>query len=244
MQVDDLLREDDPIAAVVTAVIKSVTATLAARISVLEERVKTLAAIPAIAGRDGRDGLPGPPGPPGEKGLDGRDGANGIDGKDGIDGVDGTSGRDGVDGKDGRDGVDGTSGRDGVDGKDGRDGVDGLGFDDVNETLDIDGRTLVRVFRSGDRSKEFRHTFAALLDRGVYQDTREYEPGDAVTWAGSIWIAQHGSIGVKPDEGSTMGRHAWRLAVKRGREGRPGPKGDPGAPGAKGEKGDRGPERW
>ena len=53
-----------------------------------------------------------------------------------------------------------------------------------------------------------------VIDRGVWREA-EYEKGDAVTYGGSLWIAQdsgaHGAPGTSK---------AWRLAVKKGRDGK------------------------
>lgn len=98
------------------------------------------------------------------------------------------------------------------------------GIAQETEELADDGRTLVRrtVYSSGrEFSREFR--FSTVLDRGVYKAEHSYAPGDAVTWAGSIWIAQKlDSNGVSaPSYGKpgTAGS-GWRLAVKAGRDAR------------------------
>lgn len=96
--------------------------------------------------------------------------------------------------------------------------VDGIA-DETESVLD-GGRTIVRrtVYSSG-RTFERTINMAVVLDRGVYKHDVPYKPGDAVTWAGSIWIAQrrddaipYGKPGT-PDSG-------WRLAVKAGRDAR------------------------
>jgi hypothetical protein len=115
--------------------------------------------------------------------------------------------------RDGRDGRDAT----GIDGINGKDGRDGLGFDDLDVVYDGE-RTLTVRFMQGERMREFPCLLPIVLDRGVYKDGRDYERGDAVTWAGSLWIAQE-PTGEKPDGGG-----GWRLAVKRGRDGKDAPK--------------------
>ena len=93
-----------------------------------------------------------------------------------------------------------------------KDGVDALGFDDL--TVEHDGeRSFVLRFVQGDRSKEFAFDIPVVLDRGVWREG-EYKAGDAVTWAGSLWIAQK-DTDAKPDSGE-----GWRLSVKRGRDGK------------------------
>lgn len=108
-----------------------------------------------------------------------------------------------------------------------KDGTDGLGFDEMTEELADDGRTVVRRYHRGNQVKEFRHTFAVVLDRGIYREGSTYRAGDGVTWAGSWWIAQD-ETREKPDSGK-----GWRLAVKRGRDGKNG---------KDGERGERGPD--
>ncbi len=144
------------------------------------------------------------------------------------------------DGKDGRDGLDAVTPllKDGVllftmsdgsvkevgrvqgkDGDPGRDGVDGLGFDDL--TAEYDGeRGITLRFIRGEQVKEFAFTMPVVIDRGVWSEGKTYEAGDAVTWAGSVWIAQKATSD-KPDGGD-----GWRLSVKRGRDGKPGKDGE------------------
>lgn len=141
---------------------------------------------------------------PGEKGEPGKDGERGPEGPQGI------PGRDGRDGLPGEKGLNGKDGRDGIDGKD---GSDGLGFDDLDMTHDGE-RGFVLRFARGEKVKEFAFTIPIVLDRGVYKAESEYQRGDAVTWAGSLWIAQ-GETKAKPGEGD-----GWRLAVKKGRDGK------------------------
>lgn len=202
---------------------------LKARINALEKRAPEKGE-PGEAGRDGSDG---------KDGADGRDGKDGVDGKDGI-GLPGEKGADGKDGADGRDGKDGAGiadlmidrdhclvatfsdgrikslgrivGADGKDGADGRDGADGLGPEDLG--FQYDGvRTLSFVFQRGDVAKSFDVSLPIVIDRGVYREGQSYAKGDAVTWGGSLWIAQD-DTSAKPDAGG------WRLAVKRGRDGK------------------------
>lgn len=98
-----------------------------------------------------------------------------------------------------------------------KDGADGLGFDDL--AFEHDGeRGFVLRFAKGERTKEFSFEVPMVLDRGVYRAEQAYSKGDAVSWAGSLWIAQKGTT-AKPDGGDD-----WRLAVKRGRDGKDGGK--------------------
>jgi integrin beta 3 len=189
-------------------------------------------------GRDGQPGVPGAPGAPGESGRDGLDGARGQDGRDGTDGAPGVDGRDGqpgvpgapgAPGAPGENGRDGRDGLDGAAGVDGRDGQDGFGL----EQLDLDviggGRTILATFTSGERQLRREARTAMMLYRGVFQAGAVYEPGDMVTWAGSLWHCNAETTD-RPGEGGAT----WTLAVKKGRDGKDG------AVGAKGEVGPAG----
>jgi hypothetical protein len=92
------------------------------------------------------------------------------------------------------------------------------GIASETEQLGEDGRTVTRttVYSSG-RAFERSFAMAVVLDKGVYKPDATYAPGDAVTWGGSIWIAQkHEGAYSKP---GTAGS-GWRLSVKAGRDGR------------------------
>lgn len=163
--------------------------------------------------------------------ADGKDGSDGADGQDGKDGADGASVALGdvermVEGRVAAWALDFERRAQGVleravdrmpkpaDGADGRDGKDGVGFDDL--TVEHDGeRGIVLRFARGSEVKEFPMSFPVTIDRGVYKDDSAYQRGDAVTWGGSLWIAQKDSPESKPGMGD-----GWRLAVKKGRDGR------------------------
>lgn len=152
---------------------------------------------------------------------DGAPGRDGSDGKDGADGV-GLAGalidRDGelvvtlTDGQHKKLGV--VVGKDGLQGEKGSDGRDGFGFEDM--FVEFDGeRSATLKFVKGDNSKSFHMTMPTIIDRGVWKEGT-YERGDAVSWGGSLWIAQE-ETSDKPET-----TKAWRLAVKRGRDGKDG----------------------
>lgn len=211
---------------------------------------------PAPPGPEGPAGQAGKDGQPGPQGIKGIDGAPGPEGLRGLPGEPGREGRgiaellidsggslvatftdgavksvgpvQGKDGKDGKDGIDGKS----VEGPAGKDGAPGLGFDDFVETIEAGGRMQVRRYGSGERVKEFRHKTAVIIYRGVFAEGRKYEPGDTVTWGGSLWHC-NSETGEKPGETSK----SWTLATKRGRDGKDGKDGDRGPPGAEGKAG-------
>lgn len=99
-----------------------------------------------------------------------------------------------------------------VQGKDG----ETFGFDDFEEELAEDGRTIVRRYKSGDTVKEFQHKFSVPDYKGVHRDGAAYEKGDMVTFGGSTWIAVR-DTSAKPESSSD-----WKLCAKRGRDGKPG----------------------
>lgn len=202
----------------------------AAKIAGLEMRI---ADIPA-----GKDGAPG------RDGIDGKDGAAGANGRDGIDGKDGAPGRDGIDGKDGRDALEldvieidpkksyarGTvaSYAGGLIKAERRTSPINGRLSDAGWRVILRGvaqtelverddrRTLaVRLTHTDGEVVEHEIRSQAIIYREIYQEGTEYVGGDAVTWAGSLWIALRATAS-KPGDGSPD----WRLAVKKGRDGR------------------------
>jgi hypothetical protein len=96
------------------------------------------------------------------------------------------------------------------------------GIAEESETMLEDGRTLVRrtIYSSG-RMVERSIQMAVVLDKGVYKADANYAAGDAVTWAGSIWIAQKRDDATLPYGKPSTPGSGWRLAVKAGRDARP-----------------------
>ena len=115
------------------------------------------------------------------------------------------------------------------DGQDGKDGRDGMGFDDLTAEHDGTGGVTLRMTR-GDAVKEYRLQLPCIVDRGVYAGDKTYRSGDAVSYGGSLWIAQNDAPQGKP--GAPVSD--WRLAVKKGRDGRDGINGKDGARGPQG----------
>ena len=76
---------------------------------------------------------------------------------------------------------------------------------------DEHGRVIAK-FQRGDVIKSVR--LPGIVDRGPFRAGEGYEKGDAVSYGGSLWIAQE-PTGDKPE-----GSKAWRLAVKKGRDAR------------------------
>lgn len=194
--------------------------------------------IAALVIPKGEKGDPGEPGPQGEQGVPGRDGAGlagamiNRDGELVLTLSDGTTKEMGV--IVGRDGEPGEKGLDGKDGRDGADGKDGLSFADFLFDLEYDGERAVTMKWSDAAGKTVTRDIVlpAVIDRGVYKAGQSYERGDAVSFGGSIWIAQKDTA-AKPGNGES----SWRLAVKHGRDGRDGKDGDRGPEGPPGRPG-------
>lgn len=157
-------------------------------------------------------------GPPGERGADGTPGAPGERGLDGTDGKDGAGIADLLRDHEGNLVATFTDGRlknlGPIQGKDGKDGRDGFQLEDFDCRVLDDDRTIELAFKAGDHEHVATLRWPTVIDRGVYRAEQTYERGDAVTWAGSLWIAQK-ETAAKPDGGED-----WRLAVKRGRDGK------------------------
>jgi hypothetical protein len=194
--------------------------------TVTSEVAKAVAALPVA--KDGRDGV---------NGKDGVGLAGTVIDQDGnlvVTLSNGTIERLGrVEGKDGAPGAPGERGIDGMHGKDGRDGV---GWQDMDETVEDEGRVTVRRYlHDGSVVKEFRHTTAHLIYRGVYAPGRTYQRGDTATWGGSLWHCNETTT-AKPGE-----TKAWTLMAKKGGDGKAGPIGPRGDQGLMGPQGPPGP---
>ena len=135
--------------------------------------------------------------------------------------------------RDGRDGLPGVPGPAGESGKPGKDGVDGVpGKDGTLEGVSVTREGRMVTFRRADGTVLGGYPCHDVIDRGYYRAGTEYVTGDAVTYAGSLWIAQAPTSG-RPSETAA----AWRLAVKRGEPGKMGPAGPKGSAGDRGAQG-------
>lgn len=92
-------------------------------------------------------------------------------------------------------------------------GADGLGFEDMSVEWDGE-RELSLSFSRDGRTEVTRMTIPAIVYRGVWKQG-PHQAGDAVTWAGSLFIARRDTTD-KPETSD-----AWTLAAKRGRDGKP-----------------------
>lgn len=183
-------------------------------------------------GRPGETGPAGPPGPMGPEGPAGRDGEAGERGPEGPAGVAGRDGRDGLPGPRGEvgpageTGPAGPAGPQGEKGMQGRDGISPDGF-----SVDREGHVLWFRLRAGETVFDASVNAPTFIDRGVWKAGESYEPGDAVSWGGSLFLCQS-PTSAKPETNDD-----WRLAVKRGRDGKDGKDGRPGERGPQGPAG-------
>jgi integrin beta 3 len=111
----------------------------------------------------------------------------------------------------------------------GKDGKDGLGFDDMEEHVEDEGRTIVRTYKRGDQVKQFRHKTSVLIYREVFKEGQTYQRGDAATYGGSTWHCNLDDTTLKP--GAVGSEKAWTLMTKRGRDGKDGTMKPPTKPG-------------
>src|SRR5690606_14210198 len=99
---------------------------------------------------------------------------------------------------------------------------DGFQLEHFDAKLMEDGRTILLSFEQKDLIQHVEIGIPAMIYRGVYQEGREYEQGDTVTWGGSLWHCDAEKTAEKPDGAK---KH-WTLAAKRGRDGRAGKDGE------------------
>lgn len=92
--------------------------------------------------------------------------------------------------------------------------VDGIASVDVGQ--DGERNFTVSVLRAGGHSDRKTFSVPVMLYRGVFKIGETYQPGDTVTWGGSLWHCDACSSD-KPGE---IGSKGWTLAAKRGRDGR------------------------
>ena len=222
---------------------------LRADVGALRDQV---AAIPAgPQGERGESGPAGERGAPGERGIDGPPGAPGAAGPVGPPGPVGEPGPAGNDGADGRDALE-LEVLDGIDATRSyprgtvaafRGGVIAGDVRAAGWMVLMNGTASIEIEQAGDRALVVRavHTDGTvatgelrapvMIYREIYRDETAYEPGDTVTWDGSLWHCQRGCKGERPNAPGADGDRAWRLVAKRGRDGKDG------APGARGQDG-------
>lgn len=215
--------------------VREATAPLVQRIAQLEARQPERGE-KGDPGPAGRDGLLGPKGDPGERGPQGERGASGEKGMDGKDGRDAEIDYDQVVKtleeiherfaakfmlEFERRGLDTIQraidklpvpkdGRDGVNGKDGR---DGLGFDDVEFEFDGERTVTAKFVRGGSVLKSVPWKFPVIIDKGYWKEGVKAEKGDAMTEAGTLYIALRDTA-----EKPSTGAKDWRIGARKGRD--------------------------
>lgn len=220
---------DRELAAIVRGIAPAVREVLRAAVAGLVAKLEPLEGLtPRVLALESRAAVPGPPGPAGADGRDGSDAvalavAEGLRGR-----LEAAEARlqvlEGL-----RERVAVAESRAGVPGPPGADGRDGLGFEDL--AVEFDGvRTLALTFTRGSERKVFPLAIPFLRHAGVYREGAAYEPGDVVTWAGSMWHCFEATT-TKPGDGAK----AWQLIVKRGRDGKDGREGPVGPVGPAGK---------
>lgn len=172
----------------------------------LKQRIAALEARPAP-----EKGEKGDAGDPGKDGRDGADGQNGADGRGVKELLIDREGHLIATMDDGE--LKKLGPVVGADGKKGKDGRDGLGFEDMDVAVLDDDRTIELSFRRGEEEKAFTLKWPTAIYRGVFADGMDYDRGDCVTWAGSMW---HCDAPTKEKPGTEH----WTLAAKKGRDGK------------------------
>ena len=89
------------------------------------------------------------------------------------------------------------------------DGVAGINIKQDEERL-----FTISLEKASGFVEEKTFAIPVTIYRDVFKAGKEYEPGDAVTWAGSLWHCNEKTAD-KPGEPGTKG---WTLAVKKGRD--------------------------
>lgn len=91
--------------------------------------------------------------------------------------------------------------------------MNGVAKTEIKASDDLRTVTFVNVLSDGTVTEK-HFDLPVVMDRGVFKPGNTYKSGDAVTWGGSLWIAQEPTAD-KPGEPGAKG---WRLAVKKGRD--------------------------
>lgn len=93
--------------------------------------------------------------------------------------------------------------------------VDGIA--DITFEKSSERKFSLHVTRSSGAADNKEIYLPAMVYRGVFEPG-EYEPGDAVTWGGSLWHCDE----ITSDKPGEMGSKGWTLCAKKGRDGKDG----------------------
>ncbi|MCZ8661447.1 phage portal protein [Escherichia albertii] len=92
--------------------------------------------------------------------------------------------------------------------------VDGVAGTEIKQ---IDPRQFsVMITKSSGATQEETFITPVMIYKDVFKTGTTYQPGDTVTWGGSLWHCNE-STADKPGE---IGSKGWTLAAKRGRDAR------------------------
>lgn len=105
--------------------------------------------------------------------------------------------------------------KDGLNGKDGR---DGLGFEDVEFDYDGERTVTAKFVRGGSVLRSVPWKLPVIIDKGYWKEGVKAEKGDAMTEAGTLYIALRDTT-EKPGTGAKD----WRIGARKGRDGNPPP---------------------
>jgi hypothetical protein len=92
--------------------------------------------------------------------------------------------------------------------------VDGIASIDITQSHEREFTVSAKLASGAITDKSF--SVPVMIYRDIFKEGEKYQPGDSVTWAGSVWYC-HAETTDKPGEPSSKG---WKLAVKRGRDAR------------------------
>ncbi|QMV50955.1 hypothetical protein [Ewingella americana] len=92
--------------------------------------------------------------------------------------------------------------------------VDGIASIDITQNHEREFTVSAKLASGAITDKSF--SVPVMIYRDIFKEGEKYQPGDSVTWAGSVWYC-HAETTDKPGEPSSKG---WKLAVKRGRDAR------------------------
>ena len=93
--------------------------------------------------------------------------------------------------------------------------VDGVASVDI--TQDDERSFTITALQASGVKTEKTFSVPVMIYRDIFKEGEQYQPGDSVTWGGSVWYC-HEQTTDKPGEPGAKG---WKLAVKRGRDARP-----------------------
>ncbi|WP_232353070.1 hypothetical protein [Hafnia alvei] len=90
--------------------------------------------------------------------------------------------------------------------------VDGIAAVDIQQTDERNFTVDVKRASGNIETKAF--SFPVQIYREVFETGKRYQPGDTVTWGGSLWHCNE----VTEDKPGDIGAKGWVLAVKKGRD--------------------------